>query len=197
MGLPPPILTIMQSYLLYGQVFKVEGYDFWISVMGIIYVLVSFCRSPYSTSSLSLYSCEFDTSFPVLIRVGHNLGRAGLWRWECAPLELIWPQTPVAANTVLYTSHHKPSGFCWLWTEVFFIKLTTDFPEAIFYLMSLSPPIRRLSAASTSSKREEDLINAYEAEEERIINVLSRKLEKVSGCCSWGSISRQLSVYWY
>lgn len=45
--------------------------------------------------------------------------------------------------------------------------------------MSLSPPIRRLSAASTSSKREEDLINAYEAEEERIINVLSRKLEKL------------------
>jgi hypothetical protein len=47
--------------------------------------------------------------------------------------------------------------------------------------MSLSPPIRRLSSASSggSSKREEDLINAYEAEEERIINVLSRKLEKV------------------
>jgi len=47
--------------------------------------------------------------------------------------------------------------------------------------MSLSPPIRRLSGASSggSSKREEDLINAYEAEEERIINLLSRKLEKV------------------
>lgn len=47
--------------------------------------------------------------------------------------------------------------------------------------MSLSPPIRRLSTASSgsSNKREEDLINAYEAEEERIINVLSRKLEKV------------------
>lgn len=45
--------------------------------------------------------------------------------------------------------------------------------------MSISPPIRRLSTASSSSKREEDLINAYEAEEERIINVLSRKLEKV------------------
>ena len=30
-----------------------------------------------------------------------------------------------------------------------------------------------------SSKREEELINAYEAEEERIINVLSRKLEQV------------------
>ncbi|KAI0291012.1 hypothetical protein BC826DRAFT_1024457 [Russula brevipes] len=47
--------------------------------------------------------------------------------------------------------------------------------------MSLSPPIRRLSSASSgsSSKREEDLINAYEAEEERIINVLSRKLEKL------------------
>jgi hypothetical protein len=47
--------------------------------------------------------------------------------------------------------------------------------------MSLSPPIRRHSNTSSgsSSKREEDLINAYEAEEERIINVLSRKLEKV------------------
>jgi len=47
--------------------------------------------------------------------------------------------------------------------------------------MSLSPPVRRLSSASSvsNSKREEDLINAYEAEEERIINVLSRKLEKV------------------
>jgi len=44
--------------------------------------------------------------------------------------------------------------------------------------MSLSPPIRRLSAASASSKQE-DLINAYEAEEERIINVLSRKLEQL------------------
>jgi coiled-coil domain-containing protein 6 len=43
--------------------------------------------------------------------------------------------------------------------------------------MSLSPPIRRLS---TSSQREQDLINAYEAEEERIINVLSRKLEEAS-----------------
>jgi len=43
--------------------------------------------------------------------------------------------------------------------------------------MSLSPPIRRLSTASASSKQE-DLINAYEAEEERIINVLSRKLEQ-------------------
>lgn len=42
--------------------------------------------------------------------------------------------------------------------------------------MSVSPPIRIRS----SSKREEDLINAYEAEEERIINVLSRKLEQVS-----------------
>ncbi|KAG5645491.1 hypothetical protein DXG03_005899 [Asterophora parasitica] len=41
--------------------------------------------------------------------------------------------------------------------------------------MSFSPPTRRLS--STSSK--EDLINAYEAEEERIINHLSRKLEQL------------------
>lgn len=42
-------------------------------------------------------------------------------------------------------------------------------------------PIRRLSTASSNNslKREEDLINAYEAEEERIINVLSRKLEQV------------------
>lgn len=44
--------------------------------------------------------------------------------------------------------------------------------------MSFSPPIRRLSTASASNKQEE-LINAYEAEEERIINILSRKLEKV------------------
>ncbi|KAG6853383.1 hypothetical protein C0991_004844 [Blastosporella zonata] len=43
--------------------------------------------------------------------------------------------------------------------------------------MSFSPPIQRLSATSSSSK--EDLINAYEAEEERIINVLSRKLEQL------------------
>ncbi|KAJ7598440.1 hypothetical protein C8J56DRAFT_914086 [Mycena floridula] len=39
-----------------------------------------------------------------------------------------------------------------------------------------SPPVRRLSS---SSKGQEDLINAYEAEEERIINVLSRKLEQL------------------
>jgi hypothetical protein len=45
--------------------------------------------------------------------------------------------------------------------------------------MSDSPPVRRLSTASSNSKREENLINAYEAEEERIINVLSRKLEQV------------------
>ncbi|GBE89077.1 hypothetical protein BKA93DRAFT_917435 [Sparassis latifolia] len=43
--------------------------------------------------------------------------------------------------------------------------------------MSVSPPIRRLSSASSSSR--EDLINQYEAEEERIINVLSRKLEQL------------------
>ena len=43
--------------------------------------------------------------------------------------------------------------------------------------MSVSPPIRRLS---TSSSSREDLIYQYEAEEERIINILSRKLEKVS-----------------
>ncbi|KAJ3501405.1 hypothetical protein NMY22_g18938 [Coprinellus aureogranulatus] len=39
-----------------------------------------------------------------------------------------------------------------------------------------SPPIRRLSTAASSR---EELINAYEAEEERIINVLSRKLEQL------------------
>jgi hypothetical protein len=44
--------------------------------------------------------------------------------------------------------------------------------------MSLSPPLRRLSTANSHNKQEE-LINAYEAEEERIINVLSRKLEQV------------------
>ena len=59
--------------------------------------------------------------------------------------------------------------------------------------MSLSPPLRRLSSAGSSSK--ESLINAYEAEEERIINILSRKLEQVrcsfhvewrriGGCCN-------------
>jgi len=46
--------------------------------------------------------------------------------------------------------------------------------------MSLSPPVWRYPQVSTSTgKREEDLINAYEAEEEKIINVLSRKLEKL------------------
>ncbi|KAF7323624.1 hypothetical protein MKEN_00583000 [Mycena kentingensis (nom. inval.)] len=43
--------------------------------------------------------------------------------------------------------------------------------------MSISPPIRRLSVSSVA--RQEDLINAYEAEEERIINVLSKKLEQL------------------
>ncbi|TBU31425.1 hypothetical protein BD309DRAFT_956849 [Dichomitus squalens] len=42
--------------------------------------------------------------------------------------------------------------------------------------MSISPPIRRLS---TNSSSREDLINQYEAEEERIINILSRKLEQL------------------
>ena len=56
--------------------------------------------------------------------------------------------------------------------------------------MSLSPPIRRLS---TASQREEALIYQYEAEEERIINVLSRKLEQLQDekgmyfSCSGGS----------
>ncbi|KAF9003313.1 hypothetical protein BDQ17DRAFT_1242194 [Cyathus striatus] len=44
----------------------------------------------------------------------------------------------------------------------------------------LLPPARprRLSTASAAT-RQGDLINAYEAEEERIINILSRKLEKL------------------
>ncbi|KIJ15078.1 hypothetical protein PAXINDRAFT_169284 [Paxillus involutus ATCC 200175] len=42
-------------------------------------------------------------------------------------------------------------------------------------------PIRRFASASPTNnlKREENLINAYEAEEERITNVLSRKLEQL------------------
>jgi hypothetical protein len=28
MGLPDPILKIMEGYLAYGELFKVEGYDF-------------------------------------------------------------------------------------------------------------------------------------------------------------------------
>ena len=47
--------------------------------------------------------------------------------------------------------------------------------------MSVSPPIRRLS---TNSSSREDLIYQYEAEEERIINILSRKLEQVSAILS-------------
>ncbi|KAJ7255379.1 hypothetical protein C8J57DRAFT_1346339 [Mycena rebaudengoi] len=43
--------------------------------------------------------------------------------------------------------------------------------------MSISPPIRRLSVSSMT--RQEELINAYEAEEERIMNVLSKKLEQL------------------
>nr|GAT45284.1 predicted protein [Mycena chlorophos] len=43
--------------------------------------------------------------------------------------------------------------------------------------MSVSPPIRRLSLSN--AQRQEELINAYEAEEERIINVLSKKLEQL------------------
>jgi len=62
--------------------------------------------------------------------------------------------------------------------------------------MSFSPPLH-IGAAHTANgssgnnssqsyspvylRHQEDLINAYEAEEERIINVLSRKLEKVCG----------------
>lgn len=53
--------------------------------------------------------------------------------------------------------------------------------------MSISP--RRHAGASSQNyspmcrRHQEDLINAYEAEEERIINVLSRKLEQV--CEAW------------
>ncbi|KAK7046909.1 hypothetical protein R3P38DRAFT_2876746 [Favolaschia claudopus] len=43
--------------------------------------------------------------------------------------------------------------------------------------MSISPPIRRLSVSSAT--RQEELINAYEAEEERIMNVLSKKLQQL------------------
>ncbi|KAJ3757965.1 hypothetical protein EV360DRAFT_70709 [Lentinula raphanica] len=45
----------------------------------------------------------------------------------------------------------------------------------------MSPPIsiRRLSSGIPASKEQEELINAYEAEEERITNVLSRKLEQL------------------
>lgn len=41
----------------------------------------------------------------------------------------------------------------------------------------MSPPIRRLSVSSMT--KQEELINAYEAEEERIMNVLSKKLEQL------------------
>ena len=53
-------------------------------------------------------------------------------------------------------------------------------PHLYATIMSSSPILRRLSSStSTSGDPKEDLINAYEAEEERIINVLSRKLEQV------------------
>ncbi|KAJ6616519.1 hypothetical protein B0H10DRAFT_2037486 [Mycena sp. CBHHK59/15] len=56
--------------------------------------------------------------------------------------------------------------------------------------MSISPPLRRLRLSTSSSPpprrlsvssqtRQEELINAYEAEEERIMNVLSKKLEQL------------------
>ncbi|KAL1704759.1 hypothetical protein EV121DRAFT_259278 [Schizophyllum commune] len=44
---------------------------------------------------------------------------------------------------------------------------------------SSSPPRRRLSSATEDQRSKEELINAYEAEEERIINTLSRKLERL------------------
>lgn len=64
------------------------------------------------------------------------------------------------------------------------------FHDYVYYngeIMSDSP-IRRFSTASPTNhlKREETLINAYEAEEERIINVLSRKLEQVRPCGGLG-----------
>ncbi|TRM60447.1 hypothetical protein BD626DRAFT_505397 [Schizophyllum amplum] len=45
--------------------------------------------------------------------------------------------------------------------------------------MSMSPPLRRLSTGNEDRTSKEELINAYEAEEERIINTLSRKLERL------------------
>lgn len=51
--------------------------------------------------------------------------------------------------------------------------------------MSLSPPVRRLPITMPfingrdAIRHEEELINAFEAEEERITNVLYRKLEQV------------------
>jgi hypothetical protein len=47
--------------------------------------------------------------------------------------------------------------------------------------MSSSPVLRRLSSAGSlrHSPGMDGLVNYYEAEEERIINLLSRKLEKV------------------
>lgn len=58
-------------------------------------------------------------------------------------------------------------------------------------------PVRRFSTASPVNhlKREESLINAYEAEEERIINVLSRKLEQV--CLFVGFLLFRLSAFCY
>ncbi|KIJ27348.1 hypothetical protein M422DRAFT_271492, partial [Sphaerobolus stellatus SS14] len=44
--------------------------------------------------------------------------------------------------------------------------------------LSSSPVLRRLSTSTSGDPREE-LIYAYEAEEERIVNVLSRKLEQL------------------
>ena len=70
------------------------------------------------------------------------------------------------------------------------LRPTSDAHLTPTLIMSLSPPIRRLS---TASQREEALIYQYEAEEERIINVLSRKLEQLQDekgmyfSCSGGS----------
>lgn len=54
--------------------------------------------------------------------------------------------------------------------------------------LSSSPSFRRYSVSSAGSKRDEDLINAYEAEEERIINILSRKLEQVRLCLEYSFV---------
>lgn len=60
-------------------------------------------------------------------------------------------------------SHESPSG-----------------PYAIAPNVPSSPPYMRLP--SSGRQHEEELINAYEAEEERILNTLSRKLEQVKTC---------------
>ncbi|KAF7348591.1 hypothetical protein MVEN_01376700 [Mycena venus] len=59
----------------------------------------------------------------------------------------------------------------------FLSTTTTTTSPGPLPVMSISPPIRRLSVSSMT--KQEELINAYEAEEERIMNVLSKKLEQL------------------